>query len=398
MAFSFTPRPEAVSVVRSTRRAALVITLLAGAADCTVSDADAKVGITRDSATHRALREPRLTAPAGFTVWTFASGLRGVRFLAVGPGPAIYATIPRSGRVVRLPDADHDGVADRIEVVAEGLNEPHGLAFHNGVLWVANTDGVVRIPIGANGLAAGPAVYVNHVPGGDGHSTRTVVFGTDGAMYVSVGSSCNLCIEQSAERAAILSFNEDGGGKRIFASGLRNAVGLAIHPVTGALWASQNERDNLAPDHENLPPEEINIVVDHGDYGWPYCYGARIPNPEYHDAARCARTIPPALEIQAHSAPLGMTFLTRATAFPADYRGDLLLALHGSWNRDVPTGAKVIRVHVRNGKPVRAEDFITGWQLPDGKRWGRPADVVVAADGSVLVSDDASGAIYRVTH
>ena len=279
-----------------------------------------------------------------------------------------------------------------------GLNEPHGLAFHGGMLWVANTDGVVRIPIGANGLASGTPVYVNHVPGGDGHSTRTVVFGKDGAMYVAVGSSCNLCVEQSPDRAAILRFDENGGGKRLFASGLRNAVGLAIHPATGELWASQNERDNLAPDHENLPPEEINIVVDHGDYGWPYCYGNRIPNPEYHDAARCSRTIAPALELQAHSAPLGMTFLARATTFPVKYRGDLLLALHGSWNRSVPTGAKVVRIHVLNGKPVRAEDFITGWQLPDGKRWGRPADIAVAADGSVLVSDDAGGTIYRVTH
>jgi glucose/arabinose dehydrogenase len=339
----------------------------------------------------------RLRVPAGFRIADFATGLRGVRFMALSPDGVVYASQPGAGRVVRLPDANHDGVADSVVVVVTGQRQPHGLAFHKGALWVANTDGVVRVPLGPGGVASGPAVYVNHYPGPGGHSSRTIVFGADSAMYVSVGSSCNLCVETSPERAAVLRFNEDGSGKRVFASGLRNAVGLAVHPTTGALWASQNERDNLAPEHEDLPPEEIDIVRDGGDYGWPYCYGNRIPNPEYHDAARCARTIPPALELQAHSAPLGMAFLSRATSFPADYRGDLLVAYHGSWNRSTPTGAKVVRVHVRNGAPVSVEDFITGWQQPNGNRWGRPADVMVAADGSVLVSDDANGAIYRVT-
>lgn len=339
----------------------------------------------------------KLSVPAGFTVHYFARDLRGVRFMAVGPGGAIYATQPRSGRVVRLPDANRDGVADSVEVVASNLRQPHGLAFHKGALWVANTDGVVRIPIGANGLASGAPVYVNHYDGGGGHWSRTIVFGHDSAMYVAVGSTCNICVETSADRAAVLRFNEDGSGKRVYASGLRNAVGLAVNPRTGAIWASQNERDNLRPEHENLPPEELNILTDGGDYGWPYCYGDRVPNPEFNDAARCARSIPPALAMQAHSAPLGLSFLHKATSFPADYRGDVLVAFHGSWNRDTPTGAKVVRVHVQNDKPVRAEDFITGWQDTSGSRWGRPVDVLVAGDGSVLVSDDSGGNIYRVT-
>jgi len=237
---------------------------------------------------------------------------------------------------------------------------------------------------------------LNSYPGGGGHWSRTIVFGADSAMYVAVGSSCNLCVEQTTERAAVLRFNEDGSGKRVYAMGLRNAVGLAVHPETGALWASQNERDNLPPNHENLPPEEINIVTDGADYGWPYCYGDKTPNPEYNDAARCANTVPPAFSLQAHSAPLGMSFLTRATMFPAEYRGDLLVAYHGSWNRTTPTGAKIVRVRVANGKPVGVEDFITGWQAANGTRWGRPVDVVVAADGSVMISDDDAGAIYRV--
>jgi glucose/arabinose dehydrogenase len=338
----------------------------------------------------------KLTVPAGLTVTHYAQGLDGVRFMAVAPDGAVYATQPGRGRVVRLPDANHDGRADSTMVVVTGLAQPHGLAFHKGALYVAATDGVVRVTLGADGKSSGAPVYVNHYAGGGGHWTRTIVFGADSAMYVAVGSTCNLCVEQSSDRAAVLRFNEDGSGKRVFASGLRNAVGLAVEPQTKALWASQNERDNLAPSHEDLPPEEINILTDGGDYGWPYCYGDRVPNPEYHDAARCGSTMPPAQKLQAHSAPLGMSFLSRATLLPAEYRGDLLVAYHGSWNRDTPTGAKVVLVRVSGGKPTAVEDFVTGWQQSNGSRWGRPVDVTVAADGSVLISDDAAGAIYRL--
>ena len=364
---------------------------------CSSSGRDASTS-PADTVNTTATLDGRLRVPTGFTVGYFAENLSGVRFMAVSPDGAVYASQPGRGRVVRLADANHDGKADGVVEVVSGLSQPHGLAFHKGFLYVANTDGVVRVTLGANGVANGAPVYVNHFPGGGAHWSRTIVFGADSAMYVAIGSSCNLCVEQTPERAAVLRFNEDGSGMRVYAMGLRNAVGLAVNPQTGALWASQNERDNLSPDHENLPPEEINIVTDGADYGWPYCYGNRIPNPEYNDAARCANTVAPALALQAHSAPLGMSFLAKATTFPDNYRGDLLVAYHGSWNRDTPTGAKVVRVSVAGGKPVGVEDFITGWQKPNGDRWGRPVDVVVAADGSVLVSDDASGAIYRVTH
>jgi glucose/arabinose dehydrogenase len=384
--------------MRIIRTTIAVLGLASSLSACSAPAGDASAVTPEDTAGRVSALDGRLRVPDGFTVTRFSGGLDGVRFMALSPDGVVYASQPGKGRIVRLPDGDRDGYADSAAVVVTGLRQPHGLAFHKGALWVANTDGVVRVPLGANGLASGPAVYVNHYPGGNGHWTRTIVFGSDSAMYVAVGSSCNLCVEQSPDRAAVLRFNEDGSGKRLYASGLRNAVGLAVHPATGALWASQNERDNLRPDHENLPPEEINILRDGGDYGWPYCYGNRIPNPEYNDVSRCARTIAPALELQAHSAPLGMTFLHRATRFPADYRGDLLVAYHGSWNRDTPTGAKVVRVHVKDGAPTGVEDFITGWQPPHGRRWGRPADVVVAGDGSVLVSDDAGGTIYRITH
>ncbi len=339
-----------------------------------------------------------LTVASGMHIRYFAR-VPGARVMAIGADGAVYVSVPGGGRVERVWDTNGDHVADSARVVLTGLNEPSGLAFHKGFLYIANTNGVVRVQLAANGSAVGSPVAVNAVSSGGGHSTRTIVFGADSAMYVSIGSSCNLCVEADSERATVMRFNEDGSNAHVFSSGLRNAVGLAVEPSTHTLWVSQHERDNIPPDHQNLPPEEINILQNGKNYGWPYCYssgGTAVPNPEYGDAARCATTIPAALEMQAHSAPLGMTFLERATLLPAEYRSDLLVAFHGSLNRNQPTGAKVVRVRVSGGEPTGIEDFVTGWQRADGSRWGRPADVEVYKDGSVLISDDQHGAIYRV--
>jgi len=376
----------------------LALVLTAG---CSAQDRDAQPTTPGTTPGTTPALADRLTVPAGFTVRYFAQSLSGVRFLALGPDGAVYASVPGANKVMRLTDVDGDGVADSSVVAVSGLNRPQGLAFHKGYLYIANTDGVVRVRLGATGRASGEPEAVNHYSGGGTHWTRSIVFGADSAMYVAVGSSCNLCVEKDSTRAAVMRYDEDGRNGRVFARGLRNAVGIALNPATGQIWVSQNERDNIAPDHQNLPPEEINILRGGGDYGWPYCYslhGAAVPNPEYHDGARCSGTIPAALEMQAHSAPLGITFLHDATSFPEEYRGDLLVAFHGSWNRDEPTGAKVVRVHIVNGQPVSVEDFVTGWQLANGERWGRPVDAIVYRDGSVLISDDAGGAIYRVSH
>jgi glucose/arabinose dehydrogenase len=338
---------------------------------------------------HRRLPGDDLHVPPGFHVTTFAR-VSDARFMAVGPDGAVYVSEPELGQVVRLVDTGH-GVADSVTIVASGLDGPHGLAFHGGALYVAGHTGVVRI-------AGGARAVLNHYTGGAGHWTRTIAFGDapDSAMYVSIGSSCNLCVEKDSDRAVIMRYDTDGSHGRVFARGLRNAVGLALSP-DGALWATVNERDNLEPNHENLPPDRLDIVRDGGDYGWPYCYGDHLPNPEFHDPARCASEIPPVLGFQAHSAPLGLAFLRGASTFPTEYRNDLLVAFHGSWNRRIPTGAKVVRVRVKDGRPVGYDDFVTGWQRNNGSRWGRPVGVIVARDGSVLVSDDAAGAIYRVT-
>lgn len=337
----------------------------------------------------------RLNAPAGFKV-AYWGRLDGPRAMALGPDGAVYVSQPGANQVMRLADTNGDGVADDQRVAVRGLDEPFGMAFRDGRLYVANTGGVVRVTLGPDGTAAGPLERVVSYSGGGGHSSRSIVFGADGGMYVSIGSTCNVCEEQNASRATVMRFDAGGGNGRVFARGLRNAVGLAVHPSTGALWVSQHERDNLRPEHEDLPPEEINILQDGGDYGWPYCHSDRVPNPEFDDAARCATTIAPALKMQAHSAPMMLAFLDAAKNFPAEYRGDALLAFHGSWNRDRPTGAKVVRVRVQNGRPVSYEDFVTGWQTASGARWGRPVGVLVAADGSVLVSDDQGGAVFRV--
>jgi len=331
-----------------------------------------------------------LRVPAGFKIAVYAENLQGVRYLALGPGNAVYASQPASGRIVKLTDANHDGVADSVVTVASGLNGPFGIAFRGDTMYVAEVRDVKRFGPGG----AAPVTKRLNVPDG-GHSTRTILFGPDGKLYLAVGSSCNICDESDSLRAAVSQFNADGSGGRIFARGLRNTVGLAFNPTTGELWGGNNDRDNLGDD---VPPEHINIIKDGRDYGWPKCYLPGKANPEY-GSANCSNIEPPAITVQAHSAPLGLAFYT-GTQFPPDYRGDAFVTLHGSWNRSIPTGAKVVRVQVDSGgrRAVGVDDFISGWQRPDGSRWGRPVGLLVLPDGSLLVSDDMGGKIWRVTY
>jgi glucose/arabinose dehydrogenase len=328
-----------------------------------------------------------LYVPSGFSVRVFGEGLNDVRFLAVGPDGVVYATLSASGRIVCLVDANGDGVADSVGTVISGLDNPSGIAFRGDTLYFSEETEVKRL----DPNAMTPVTVVTGLPSG-GHTTRTFAFGPDNVLYVAVGSSCNVCGD-ALPRAAVTRYNLDGSNRHTFATGLRNSVGLAFHPTSGALWANNNDRDYLGDD---LPPERLNILQDGKWYGWPQCYMPGKQNPEY-PGADCSGVEPPALTVQAHSAPLGIAFYT-GTMFPAEYHGDAFMTLHGSWNRSVPTGAKLVRVRVENDQPVALEDFVSGWQLANGSRWGRPVAVIVAADGALLVSDDAAGRIWRVTY
>ncbi|MNX61856.1 Soluble aldose sugar dehydrogenase YliI precursor [compost metagenome] len=335
-----------------------------------------------------------LAVPKGFAIAPFIEGLPGLRFMAVSPAGDLTVSRPSKGEILVLPDRNRDGRADRVVVFASGLDRPHGLAWRDGALYVAETGAILKLEdTNGDGKADRKQVLSRDLPAGGMHWTRTLGFGPDGGLYVAAGSDCNVCIEKDERRATIMRFEPDGSRRRIFAKGLRNAVGFVWHPETKALWATDNGRDWLGNDQ---PPDELNLVKEGAHYGWPYCWGDRHPDPDLGDPALCAKTVPPALAFQAHSAALGLAFYTGAQ-FPADYRGDAFVAFHGSWNRQPPTGYKVVRVRFRGGKPVSYEDFATGW-LRGGEAWGRPVDVLQAPDGSLMVSDDAGGRIYRVTY
>jgi glucose/arabinose dehydrogenase len=339
----------------------------------------------------------RLKLPEGFHIAVFAQA-DSARMMVFSPRGVLLVSEPDEGKVVALPDPQHTGKAERSVDVVAGLTEPHGLAFYQGKLYVAERNKVRSYDWDERNLRASNPKQLTDLPDRGGHSTRTVLFHKD-KMYVSTGSSCNVCVEKDPRRAAITEFNPDGSAMKIFAKGLRNAVGMALNPKTDTIWVTVNGRDNLGDD---VPPEVINDLGQNGgDFGWPYCYADRVPDSKFNNttADRCKDMIPPKVQMQAHSAPLGLAF-SEGTAFPPEYRNNIFVALHGSWNRSVPTGAKVVRVKLDDkGQPVgRDQDFITAWQDESGKRWGRPAGIIFGADGSMYVSDDQAGLIYRVTY
>ncbi len=338
----------------------------------------------------------RLKLPDGFHIAVFAEA-DSARMMVFSPGGVLLVSEPDEGKVVALPDPKHTGKAERSVVVVDKLTEPHGLGFYQGKLYVAELARVRSYDWDEANLRASNPKLLTDLPGRGGHSTRTLLF-HKGKMFVSAGSSCNACIEKDPRRAAVMEFNPDGTGMKIFAKGLRNAVGMAVNPKTDTIWVTVNGRDRMGDD---LPPEVIDDLGQNGgDFGWPYCYGDRVPDPNFTkpDDDRCKNMLPPKVQMQAHSAPLGLAFY-EGTAFPPEYRNSIFVAFHGSWNRSVPTGDKVVRVKLDDkGQPVGgAQDFITGWQDERGRRNGRVVDIVFGADGAMYVSDDAAGVIYRVT-
>lgn len=345
----------------------------------------------------------KVKLPEGFKISVFADfGGEGLSYPGPNAGPrlmgfrngTLFVTLTKDGKVVALPDGNGDKTADRVVVFAEGLKNPHGIAFHKDWVYVAEENEVIRFKDSNFDLAPDEEAekLVYNIPTG-GHFTRTILIHNN-SLYLSIGSSCNVCYEQTAARAAVLECDLEGNNCSLFASGLRNAVGMAVNKETQEIFVTDNGRDLLG---NNIPPEEVNILKAGRNYGWPVCYGNKIHDADFDKNAYvrdpCADTEPPAVEMQAHSAPLGLTFYY-ADQFPEEYRGNLFVAFHGSWNREEPTGYKVVRI-VFDGKKYDVKDFATGW-LSDGKILGRPVDVIVAGDGSLFVSDDNSGRIYRI--
>lgn len=336
-----------------------------------------------------------INLPPGFGIGVFAQGLNGPRMLAIGPDGQLYVADRDANRIVRLPDLNKDGVADGIQVVADNLLRPSSLAFYkDGSLYVGETTRILRLSEpDARGVFQKRQVVIDGLPSA-GHNTRTVLFSPDWrTLFVSIGSSCNDCIENDPRRATIMRYNPDGSGGQVFASGLRNAVGITFRPGTNELWATNNGRDYLG---EDLPPDTIHLVKQGDNYGWPRCHAGDIVDPELGNPNSCQGIAQPMVKMQAHSAPLGLTFYT-GSQFPVEYRGGLFVAFHGSWNRNVPTGYKVVFIPFQDGKPGAVQDFAMGW-LVNGTDWGRPVDVITAPDGSLFVSDDSSGTIYRIIY
>jgi glucose/arabinose dehydrogenase len=332
-----------------------------------------------------------LQAPAGYEVSIVAAGLNAPRFMTFDDAGSLLVADAGSGQVLRFPYAD--GLLGEGEAILTGLDQPANVAlFTDGgqeYLYVSEPQQITRFAYDPAGPMGAVEPIVTGLPTG-GHRTRTVRFGPDGMMYLAVGSSCNICVEEDPIRATISRTSPQGGELEIVATGLRNPVDMAWQPGTDLLWTTVNERDNQG---DEIPPDLVTIVEEGAYYGWPYCIPPDATPQE--PGADCGDVTPPTVGIQAHSAPLGMWFLAGDGAL-AEFSGDLIVAQHGSWNRQPPAAPKLLRIDFEDGQAVAASDFVTGWQDAAGGRWGRPAGVTQAPDGSLIVSDDFSGFIYRI--
>jgi glucose/arabinose dehydrogenase len=355
----------------------------------------------------------RLQVPDGFRVSVFARGLDDPRMMQVASDGTVYVTRWRSDDILALRDTDGDGVADR-RVVLGTLEGAHGLELVEPYLVVASPREVWAATVQGDRVLTPPVRLIAGLPDGGQHENRTVRYGADGLLYVSVGSSCNDCVEENQrERGTLIRYTPGGQRVDVYAKGLRNTIGFDWHPDTGVLWGMDNGNDFHGDD---APPEELNRLQPGRHYGWPLCYGARIVDELTNDPPRleslqpgeqqpvgtpttrdafCAQTEPSVLTYTAHAAPLAMVF-RRGSEWPG-YRGDAFVTFRGSWNRSTPVGYKVSRLRFDNGRPVGFEDFLTGFLSDDGTNYfGRPTGLAIAPDGSMLVSDDENGIIYRV--
>lgn len=336
-----------------------------------------------------------LGIPEGFSLEIFAKDLAGARVLAFDSAGNLWVSRTSEGIISRIEM--RDGKAVRQADVLKNLRKPHGLAFDpvdTRVLYYAEEHRISRID-----LTSGISKKLADLPIGGGHFTRTLGFGPDGRLYVSIGSSCNVCREQDERRAAIYSLNKDGSDFKLFARGLRNSVFFTWHSETRQMWATEMGRDLLGDD---IPPDEVNVIEEGRNYGWPICYGKNIHDGNFDKNTYirnpCMEPFEreSAIDLLAHSAPLGLAFVP--DSWPAAYRGDLLIAYHGSWNRSTPAGYKVVRMKPdAAGGYQSTEDFVSGWLASANNALGRPVDLVFGPDSALYISDDKAGVIYRVS-
>lgn len=349
-------------------------------------------------------RVAQLMTPKGFAVDVFADGLGRPRMMAVGEDGTVYVTRRDAGDVLALRDADGDGKAEDVRTAIK-LSRAHGIAIHGGRAWIATVREVFVADIQPDGSFGQPQRIIGNLPEGGRHPNRTLLIGPppdNDRLFITVGSTCNCCMEDHPWSATILRANLDGSGVERFAEGLRNTLGFGWHPTTRELWGMDHGSDWLG---DAFPPEELNRLEQGKHYGWPLMHGDNelTPLQDYPEGVDLdqwrARATPMTLGYEAHAAPLQMAFYD-AEQFPAEYRGDAFVAMHGSWNRRPPVGYEVVRIDFdEQGQPQRFEGFLNGFLLLDsGEVFGRPAGVAVWTDGSLLVGDDENGVIYRVRY
>jgi glucose/arabinose dehydrogenase len=338
----------------------------------------------------------KLQVADGFRLEVYSTEVPLARWPLVTPSGDLIVARTRADEIVLLErDANRDGKPDAIRKLLGQLDHPHGLALRDGWLYVGESNGIGRIRFDReSGQVSGAFEHIVEDFTGDGfHTTKTLAFGPDGWLYVSQGSSCNACIEKDERRATIMRMQPDGSRREIYATGLRNSVGLDWAPWDGALYATENGRDLLGDD---LPPDELNRIEQGEFYGWPFVYGAGVTDPDVgtgHEA-EAARAIAPSHAFRAHNAPLGLAFL-RGANLPAGYSRTALVALHGSWNRSRPDGYKVVALDWQPDGHIVERDFLTGFVGDDGVL-GRPAGIAQGPDGAIFITDDYAGVIYRV--
>ncbi len=380
-----------------TLKAAIFISLIVLA--CGNSGNKSEIGIVGPALTEYSQSLPLNTIklPQGFKIEVFAE-VPDARSMAFGPSGIIYVGNKDQDKVYAVQDTNGDNKADKRWVIASGLNMPNGVAFHEGDLYIAEVSRILKLHSIESKLEnpPSPIVISDDYPSESHHGWKYIAFGPDGKLYVPVGAPCNICESKNEIYASITRLNKDGSGREIFANGIRNSVGFTWHPETKELWFTDNGRDSMG---DNIPSCELNHAPKIGmHFGYPYCHEGSVKDPEFGDKRPCSDFSPPADKLGPHVAPLGLKFYS-GTMFPGSYKNQVFVAEHGSWDRSKKSGHNVSLVRFNNNKVAGHEVFASGW-LNDAsqKVWGRPVDILVLKDGSLLISDDQAGVIYRVTY